>query len=214
MTEQRPEVQLGAGEVDEELPRITPSPPERLIAGVRARWRGPKWPPFEIASLAIVVAIAITIVGSAAAAIVEFSGTPLGAVMEVSYAAQWADPLVAFALLLSCLASWHEGVRWCDHLEHQRRAHGAIEPEASDAPSIAPRSCALASAAFILVLATGVGSIASLVSWVIMNPGLAGPLGAQIIGMAGNILAVVVVAIACGVITARLRSRCRAALTV
>jgi Na+/H+-dicarboxylate symporter len=32
--------------------------------------------------------------------------------------------------------------------------------------------------------------------------------------MAGNILAVVVVAIACGVITARLRSRCRAALTV
>jgi hypothetical protein len=214
MTEQQPGDQLGAGEDEVKLPGITPPPAERLNAGVRARFRGPKWLPFEIASFAIVVAIAITIVGSAAAAIVEFSGTPLGAAMEVSYAAQWADPLVAFVLLLSCLASWHEGVRWCDRLEYQRRARGAIEPEASDAPRIALRSCALASVAYILVLATGVGSIASLVSWVIMNPGFAGPLGAQIIDMAGNILAVVVVAIACGVITARLRSRCRAALTV
>ena len=81
MTEQRPEDQLGAGEDDVKLPGITLPPAERLNARVRARLRGPN----GCRSRRVTCHRRRNrnpIVGSAAAAIVEFSGTPLEAAMK------------------------------------------------------------------------------------------------------------------------------------
>jgi hypothetical protein len=195
------------------------SPAERIAAAVAARLRGTPWTPLEIVSAAIVTAVALFALGDTVGAVVlALSNGGFGVAFTLLQATNWAEPILAAALLGSAVLSWNEASGWCEDLEFLATSVGDLPTgEIDPAESVARllRSRFLATSALVLAAVTTAGAITTVVGTVMEQSGpFPGQSWAAPIESCGMALAVVVLSLACWVIVLRTRRQARTILAL